>query len=451
MKRLFIPIIAGLLIMLCSCSDDDYLNAIPQGSMALISIDMPKVAQENGSNTGILKDILHVDDVEKCGIDIKSKLYLFESPDGDLGLCARISDRGDAEEWMRNLAKEGLAKSPKQQRGCLFTAIKSSWVVGISESAMLVMGPAVGAAQAQMQQYMSRLLNLDEDQGIKGTPIYNKLDSINSPVAIVAQAQALPEKFVAPFTLGAPKDADASQVLIAADMEVKSGCLVINGETFSFNKEINKALHNAAKIYRPIRGKYTESMSKNALMGMFMNVDGNQFIKLLQTNRGLQALLTGINAAIDMNNIIKSVNGDMAIVLPSFSDDALSISMAAQLSNKNWLADVDYWKQSCPKGGRIENWGKDSYYYTDGSTSFYFGVTADNQFLSGDSRTSAEASIKPSPAPIGKNIQQQINGKRMCMVLNLNALSKNKNEVSAVTSMLKPLFGNINAIVYSIK
>ena len=87
--------------MLCSCSDDDYLNAIPQGSMALISIDMPKVAQENGSNTGILKDILHVDDVEKCGIDIKSKLYLFESPDGDLGLCARISDRGDAEEWMR--------------------------------------------------------------------------------------------------------------------------------------------------------------------------------------------------------------------------------------------------------------------------------------------------------------------------------------------------------------
>ena len=57
-------------------------------------------------------------------------------------------------------------------------------------------------------------------------------------MALVAQAQALPEKFVAPFTLGAPKNADASQIVIAAEMNVQKGMLRIKGETFSFNPSI---------------------------------------------------------------------------------------------------------------------------------------------------------------------------------------------------------------------
>ncbi len=46
---------------------------------------------------GMLKSLLHVDDVDKCGIDISEKLYLFESADGNLGLCAKVSDEGDVE------------------------------------------------------------------------------------------------------------------------------------------------------------------------------------------------------------------------------------------------------------------------------------------------------------------------------------------------------------------
>ena len=44
--------------------------------------------------------MLHVDDVDKCGIDISEKLYLFESADGNLGLCAKVSDEGDVEDWL---------------------------------------------------------------------------------------------------------------------------------------------------------------------------------------------------------------------------------------------------------------------------------------------------------------------------------------------------------------
>ncbi len=42
----------------------------------------------------------------------------------------------------------------------------------------------------------------------KSSRLFAQIDSIDSPIAMVAQVQALPEKFVAPFTLVLPKDTD---------------------------------------------------------------------------------------------------------------------------------------------------------------------------------------------------------------------------------------------------
>lgn len=451
MKQYIYSIVAALALLLSSCSGDDYVNAIPDGSTALISIDLPQMAQSVKGNPSALKGLLQIDDADDCGIDYSQKIYLFETADGNLGLCAKTDNRKTAVAWMEKLSRSGVAKQPVERKGYTFSVVKDSWMVGISDEAFLVVGPVISADQGRVQQQMVKMLGQDEDESVKGTPMFDKLDSINSGVAIVAQAQALPEKFIAPFTLGAPKDADASQVLMAASMQVTSQCLSITGETFSFNKTVDKALREANRTYRKISGKYVPCMSDGALLGFFTNVDGREFIKLLQSNKGMQALLAGINTAIDMDNIIRSVDGDMSIVIPNVSDDAMQISIAAQLGSKDWLSDVDYWKSSCPKGGKIADWGKDSYFYTDGSTSFYFGVTTDNQFLSGNSEAAARTSILPSSTPLSKSVQSLIEGKRLCMVLNVKALESQTDDLASITSFLKPLFGDVNAIVYSIK
>ena len=453
MFRLMMMCLAGCMVLLSSCSGSDYVNAIPSGSTALIAIDMQKMAEENhlGDKAGVLKSLLHVDDVSDCGIDVSSKLYLFETADGNLGLCAKVSDDGDLEDCLSKLAKSGSCTSLTERKGYHFTILKKAWLVGFSDKSLLVMGPVVADAQAELQRQMTKYLEADEDRGIKGTPIFDRLDSISSPMAMVAQAQALPEKFVAPFTLGAPKDADASQVLISARMNVQKGMLRIHGETFSFNKEIDGALKEAAKNYRPIQGKYVKSMPADAMAGIFMNVDGNKFLPMMQSNKGIQQLLMGINAAIDMDNIIRSVNGDMAIVMPSFSDSNLKMTMSAQLAHARWLADVGYWKQSCPQGSSIADWGKNSYYYTDGKTSFYFGVSDDMQFFSGSDELIATYSIKPSNHPISADLQKEIVGQKLAMVINLAKSGSGSETMSAITGLLSPIFGNLNSIVYTLK
>ena len=361
----------------------------------------------------------------------------------------------DVEDWLASLAKKRIASEVKERKGFHFSVLKNSWLVGFSDQALLVMGPVVADAQAQLQQQMVKYLKAEEEDGITVSPMYERLQTITSPMAMVAQAQALPEKFVAPFTLGTPKDTDPSQVVIAAEMDVKDGILQVKGETFSFNKEIDEALKKAAQTYRPIKGSYVKSMPADALAGIFMNVKGEQFLPMMQSNRSRQTLLMGINQAIDMDNIIRSVDGDMAIVLPSLTDNNMQMTMAAKLSHAKWLGDVDYWKTSCPAGAKIANWGKNAYFYTDGKTSFYFGVTDDKQFFSGSDQLMAQYAVKPSNHPIDAKIQKLIVGQKLAMVINLAKSSDGNGSgkddaISTVTGLLSPVFGNLTSVVYTL-
>ena len=454
MKKTRFFIIASLMIVLMSaCSDNDYLNAIPSKSTAVISIDMSRLnGQEQEQNQEhILKTMLHVDDVSKCGLDVKEKVYLFETIDGNLGLCAKVADEGDVSNWLSELSQQRICSTVTERKGFHFAVLKDSWLVGFSSKALLVMGPVVAEAQAEMQRQMVRYLNADEDAGIKSSKLFAQLDSIDSPMAMVAQAVALPEKFVAPFTLGAPKDADASQIVIAAGMDVEDGVLKIAGRTFSFNPSINQALVKSQQVFRPIQGDYVQSMPDDAMAGIFMNVAGSRFLPLVQSNPGLQTLLMGINASIDMDNILRSVDGDMSIVLPTLGADHMQMMMAARLSHAKWLSDVDYWKQSCPKGSTIGNWKSNAFCYSSGKTCFYFGVTDDKQFFSGNDEVSAESSIRRSSHPISKRVQNMIRGEKMVMVINLEKSGGGGSAMQAVTGLLSPLFGQLTAVVYTLK
>ena len=76
--------------MLSSCSNTDYVNAIPKQATAIISVD---AAQMSGvGSTLVLKTLLKTTDLGKTGIDLSQKVYLFETAEGNLGVCAAVHD-----------------------------------------------------------------------------------------------------------------------------------------------------------------------------------------------------------------------------------------------------------------------------------------------------------------------------------------------------------------------
>lgn len=429
-------------VMLSSCSGDDYINAIPESSTLLMSTNTAKLTGVGCQQ--LLKSLLHFKNIDKTGIDFSANVYFFEDARYNIGLCAKVSD----DDKLADMLQQAGCRVEKR-RGFRFALLQGNWIVGFSDVSVLLMGPVIPAAIDEMKGQMVQYLKQGEDEGIKGTPLMERLQAIDAPMAMVCQASALPEQFITPFTIGAPRDASPSDIMIAASMEVSHGRLLISGQTFSFKKQIDEALKKAQQTYRPIKGDYVKTMSASDGMGLFMNIDGKNFHKLIRQNRGVSTMLMGINTAIDMDNIIKSIDGDMALVASGLGNDKLQMMMGAKLGNSNWLKDVAYWKQSVPKGGRIGDWGKNCFYYTGNQTAYYFGVTDDMQYMSGGSKDEALRSIRPSQEPINNDLQQLIIGNKLVMLINFEALTDQKAQ--AITSMLKPLFGELNTIVYTMK
>lgn len=449
MNKIFLSVLLVLCFVcsLVSCSNDDYVNAVPSNSVALLSLDPTSFNDKQGQM--IIEHLFGNKDISNSGINLRNKIYAFETIDGNIGFCLSLKNSDKFGDFLKGLEDKYKCGQIKSKSDYTTTDINGHWAVAFSSDAALVLGPVTPASLAETQQKMSRFLRQDEEHSVKSTPIYERLDTMQSPIAIVAKAKALPDKIVAPFTLCKKTTAyDYSKIYIAASMAIESHTLIISGKTFSFDKEQEKALRETSATYRKIEGKYIPAFSSATIAGIYTNIDGKEFLPILQSNASLQGLLAGINAAIDLNNIIKSIDGDMALRISGWNTEIPEISLCAQLHDPHWLSDIAYWKESCPQGSKIIDWKKDAYCYTNGTSSFYFGVSPDKQFYSGANAQTAEQCLTSQKSALPHEVQEIIKNGKMVLVLNLNALAGADTKAS---SLLRPMLGNLSTIVYNME
>lgn len=447
-------LVACLLAVVCSCSEDNrHLQAIPSSCSMLMSVDVSQVS--GVGSKGLLKALLHATNADQCGLALAEKIYLFETADGNLGLCLAVEDYDRLQQFMDEQARKGTCGRIEKRRDCHLAMVDNTWAVGFSEHALLAIGPVTAQEQTEAFSRLTRYLGQHEERSILPTRLFAKLDSIEAPMAMVAQAQALPEQLVAPFLLGAPADADPSQIYVAAALEKRENLLLMEGETLSFNASIDKKLKEASTHFRPITQQYVSQIAQDCVYGLFLNVEGGRLVDMLHGNKSLQALLTGLNTAIDMDKVLRSVDGDMAMVMPTMGEHP-SFAMRAQVKDQQFLSDVDYWKQSAPRGATIENHGTTEWLYKSGDTQFLFGTRSGEFFME-------PRNLEPSAGSEGKGqpsrslpLDAFSSHSRMCMVLNLSAFLsmsdvKAGNATEVLTRMFTPVFGSVQTIVYNMK
>ena len=393
MKKIVWIIGLSLTLVLCSCSNEDYLNAIPRNSIALISIDVNRM----DSSSTLFSEF------DGCGIDLDTKVFLFETTEGSFGLCARIEDADALRKWLKKKSEQGECEQVIERKGISFALYHRAWQMGFNDNTLLVLGPIIATQQSQSQLQIATYLKQDEKRGIRESRMYQRLDSLGAPVSMVVQTAALPEKFVAPFMLGAPADADASQVLIAAKLSVADTVLHIDGNTFSFNKRIENALRSSDQILHTLEGTYLESINEDDQFCIMMNANGKQLLPLLHENKGLKALMAGMNLTVNFDSILNTVDGDMVFRVNDQKPSFLANNKTIASSNSSLTSKVPH----------------------DTMTS----------------RTMSETRTTPL---IG---EQLVRNKRLFMLIQLKSLGEEISTTAA--SFLEPLFGHISTIVYT--
>ena len=435
-----------------SCASNSYTKAIPVNSTAIMAIDAQAIKQEDNDLLKSIASLLNVSDISECGLDFTQDIYMFETSDGNLGTCIKVNDEGSIEQWLKTLGQKGLCSKTINKRDFTFALVHDSWEIGYSDKAFLMLGPILPAQQADAIRNIRKYLKQVSEGSDKLSPLFEKLDSIEGPMRLVAQIDAMPDKLSAPFTLVQPENADCSQIILAASMEkTNSKNIIINGNLFSFNKSVDKGIKLNLDKLKPTEGKYVMNIPSNTLCSIFMNVSGNDLVNMTHNSKQLGTILAGINTAIDMDNILRCTNGDFVLSIDAFSDTSASMSMAANLESRNFLKDVDYWKKSCPSGSSIEDYGKNSYKLRTPDVSFWFGATESNEFFGSTNEHKAASILKQCSNPYPKEVLNEIKGKKLCMVVNMSQIFKQTQGESDTANLLAPLFGKAENIIFGIK
>ena len=437
-----------LFVLLVSCSKASYVQSIPKSSMAVMAIDVPKLGK-NLKAENILKTFIGVDNnVTDYGIDLSSKLYLFEAADMNFGLCAKVDDASKLAAALDTLVLRGQAVAGKERKGCYFYTVNNVWAVGFNDDALLVMGPQPLAVQPDMQLRIAKLLTIDSKKEDRQSPLLASVDAIDAPMAFVTRLDALPENIALPFTLGLPKRVNLSQVVLKAGLRIADNTLLMKGETFSYNETIDKALKRVAASYRPIGEAFLKEASTPAALTLFANMEGNKLLSIVRDNIALSTLLTGLNTAIDMDNIIRSIDGNIIISTSTSASGQANLSMKAQLKHTNWLMDVGYWKRSCPPGSTIYDAGPRAYVFDNGKFKYYFGLKTDSSFYCLPHPPSQQPILVTPSSQISSSVANEIRGKRLALVFNIDALATSRGIKTSGLTTLRSYLGGVNTIVY---
>lgn len=449
-------------VMLATSCSKDYRSSIPVGCQALVAVNLMETSKQIGiaddkGKQSALQAIFMIGDIQNTGIDLTSPVYIFETAGGDFGIVAAVGSRSAVEDWFSILKDKGICKELGEKKGYPFFLLKESFVAALSGDAFLIMGPVVATEQSRKQLQMAKYLDAKDGEGIMQSKLFERLETLSGAVTMVARASALPEKVVAPITLGAPKGTDPSEIIVTAEMNVSNAMLHINGSVFSFNAAVNDALQKASNCYRPFRGRYLDKIPSTAPFALIANVAGADYLKLMRTNEALRTMMLGINTAIDFDKMISSVDGDMVVTIPQLTNDKkLSVNFIAEAKNSDWTADVDYWKKSAPVGTVISSVGTAAmpqYTMTGSSVTAGFGMANSNTlYISVNNGAKSAADVMATPFKgLSPDVAAMIKGKRMCVVAGLDELMRQKKELAVVTEMLKPLFGNFNTLVYTLE
>lgn len=415
MNKLLWIIGVASVFFLSSCSEHDYRNAIPKNVQALMSMDLASA----GFNTSKLKS-----ELEQAGVDYSARAFLFETVDGNFGLCARMENEAKLKDWINKKTKENECESLMEYDGIAFSFYKDSWVIGYKDDTMLMMGPVLPDMKKQIQMQIIRLMSQEEKHGCRKTKMFETLDSLEAPIGLIAKISAIPEKIAVPFTVGLSQNTNLSQVYVLAEMQLADSVLHIMGHSLSFNKHTNEKLRKADKVFRPISRQATTA-NRHSFFSFVTNVEGPLFLEMLQRNESMKGLLSGMNASFDVNSVIKAIDGDLVIATSMSKDNRIRMAMKAELKDKAFLK---------------QNW------YTPSSDFFYATKDLDSQKTSFLCCNDKDILNQLYDQDLSKYLANQ----RLAMVFHLSALQDDTGQIAI--RVANDLFGeDISTILYTLK
>lgn len=407
-------------------------NVVPEDAKAVMMIDAKQALKEmDFSVSDIFKALKHrsqqqEEDKDGWGIDMLAPMYGFVSADNYVCGVFALSDADDFED---KLEEEEL--TVENQRGFRW-ASKGEILLCFDDKKALIMGPVImgqaDAMRGRMVEWMT--------QGSHKVPVLTDLKDDNGVVNMRASLAALPPTITSQM-VGSIKDVSLNDIFLNASLSIKKHSFLLSTELESEDEKFTGYASEYDKLFRPIDGKKLPSCMEEPLLRAVFNVEGEKVLPKLRENFIFRTMLVGLNLCVDLDMMIKAIDGDVLVELGGSTIFAPDFVASAQLSNQDFLRNSKDWTTGASTFGySCQALGEKDFVLQNGRDNFFFGVHDDFLYLSSDNVRTRQFSAPQSEENISQ-LRERAHGKRIYATVDFERMINSFSALGANTQLEK--------------
>lgn len=462
----FLLFLACIPLFLQSCSGGDIASVIPSDAKIVAEINLSSISDKAGLNIASLQEQMEnvTDGSSVVGklsdfaenplvlsLLMKDELYAFTTSDY-VGIVAHIRGEKLAEGLFSILEKKGECTAIESKKGYNWTIYKGQWVVAFDDTRMFAMGPVGPSLQQPLRNEMLRLLSQSDDDSFASNDNFARLQAQNSDIVLYSTLVGIPEFLQGQFALGQPDGVSGDKLQILMTVDFENSGVVMRGQTFSDDEEIQKQIDALDSKVHPLKGTFAGMVSPGDFVAWgATSMDGPELLKSLKRNKTTGAILMGLNTGIDADAVVRTVDGDATFCVSRLRNDGVAdFAFYANVANTDFLADVDYWKKSVSElGGGASLTSKGGNDYSLRMTDFngLFGVRGSMFYAT--NQTNAILNPKASSTVAGHSL----NGCCSFMIIEVDKVAQTESVTDAIKivgeylPVAPKLFSSIKTVV----
>ncbi len=364
--------IAGFAGLKLLKSDDSMASSLPADVTMVGRVDLKAMVKDYGMTLDELKALVFDKEQKETGIDYLATAYVFAAQER-FGAILPLSSE---EQFKAFLEENGLTIT--EQRGLKWSVVDGNILLVYNDNRAMAMGPAIGSDQDQLRNTLAECMTQKESNSGKKSRMYKLLDARKEAVAVAANAELL-KSFYDNVNFDFLNACD-----LTAGLVLKKNKVGLSLAASTEDKNVQKYFDKCDDVFDHIEGDLLPTTPVNPLFHLAMNVDGEELLGLLRENPEVRTWLVGLNTILDMDMILKSIDGDVALTCPTFNFVETNILLQAELDDKDFMKNVADWNDEVSGKAGVFFYPKDKNNATcvfNGQT-FYFGTEGDRLSIS---------------------------------------------------------------------
>lgn len=367
--------IVAVALCLWAFTGKSYDEIIPEEAKAVVQVEpgeLPEALQKDNPLTKALG-------VATDGLDLRSPLYAFVTPNEYLGFCAKVADKDKLTAQFERLAAERKAQLLDAGNGLSWAWINAGWLVAWNGRMVFALGPGVAQERDELQHTMAAMYR--SGKPFTKTDKFERLTEQKGAIRMFSQLDAIPAPYNMLFRLTVPPECDPAAVYLFASTEIKQAGgggieTRVESQLTSDNEDVMRAISDFEKTKGALYTARSSAESSAPLFELYTCTQGKSLLSLLKTDATLRGLLMGLNQTVDADKILGSADGLLALKIYSLAKDwTPSFSLTAETRADNLFADADYWMESAQKQRNVslKRLSPTDYLLSNDGKQLYFG------------------------------------------------------------------------------